>query len=69
MSSPLSWVGDGKSFSIVAFSLGGPISLAFAAAFPSSIRSLVLLAPAGLLRRLPDSYEDQLMHQPELAPS
>ncbi|KAI1074412.1 Alpha/Beta hydrolase protein [Whalleya microplaca] len=56
-------------FSIVAFSLGGPISLAFAGAFPLSIRSLVLLGPAGLLRKLPDGYEDQLMQQPELAPS
>lgn len=69
MSSPLSWTGNGNSFSIIAFSLGGPISLAFAGAFPSSIRSLVLLGPAGLLRKLPDGYEDQLMHHPELAPS
>ncbi|KAI1455328.1 Alpha/Beta hydrolase protein [Annulohypoxylon moriforme] len=68
-SSPLAWTGHGNSFSIVGFSLGGPISLAFAGAFPASIRSIVLLGPAGLLRKLPDGYEDQLMHQPELAPS
>ncbi|KAK2610396.1 hypothetical protein N8I77_003830 [Diaporthe amygdali] len=69
MSSPLSWMGNGTNLSIIAFSLGGPISLAFAGAYPSSIRSLVLLGPAGLLRNLPDGYDDQLMHQPELAPS
>ncbi|KAI2626919.1 Alpha/Beta hydrolase protein [Hypomontagnella submonticulosa] len=68
-SSPLSWMGDGNSFSIVAFSLGGPISLAFTGAFPEAVRSLVLLGPAGLLRELPDGYEDQHMHQPEPAPS
>ncbi|KAI0874240.1 Alpha/Beta hydrolase protein [Hypoxylon argillaceum] len=68
-SSPLAWMGNGSRFSIVAFSLGGPISLAFAGAFPEAIRSLVLLGPAGLLRKLPEGYEDQLMHHPELAPS
>ncbi|KAI3319741.1 alpha/beta-hydrolase [Xylariaceae sp. AK1471] len=68
-SSPLFWMGNGNSFSIVAFSLGGPISLTFASAFPESIRSLVLLGPTGLLRKLPEGYDDQLMHQPELAPS
>lgn len=62
-------MGNGNGFSIVAFSLGGPISLAFAGAFPESIRSLALLGPAGLIRTLPDGYEDELMHQPELAPS
>ncbi|KUI71244.1 Lipase 1 [Cytospora mali] len=50
-SSPLSWTGNGTNFSIIAFSLGGPISLAFAGAYPSAIRSLVLLGPAGLLLR------------------
>lgn len=54
---------------MIAFSLGAPISLAFTAAFPSSVRSLVLLGPAGLLRKLPDGYDDQRMHRPELAPS
>lgn len=29
----------------------------------------MLLGPAGLIRKLPDGYDDQLMHQPELAPS
>jgi pimeloyl-ACP methyl ester carboxylesterase len=69
MSSPLSWTGNGNSFSIVAFSLGGPISLAFTGAFPASVRSLILLGPAGLIRKLPPGYDDEHMHQPELAPS
>ncbi|KAI1158161.1 Alpha/Beta hydrolase protein [Nemania serpens] len=68
-SSPLSWLGDGSKFSIVAFSLGGPISLSFTGAFPEAIRSLVLLGPAGLLRNLPEGYGDQLMQHPETAPS
>lgn len=62
-------MGNDTNFSIIAFSLGAPISLAFAAAYPSSIRSLVLLGPAGLLRQLPEGYDDKLMHQPDLAPS
>ncbi|KAI0151292.1 alpha/beta-hydrolase [Pestalotiopsis sp. NC0098] len=69
MSSPLSWMGNGENFSIIAFSLGGPISLAFADIYTSSIRSLVLLGPAGLLRKLPDGYDDPFMQNPDLAPS
>ncbi|KAK7996737.1 hypothetical protein PG989_004777 [Apiospora arundinis] len=68
-SSPLSWMGNGNLFSIVAFSLGGPISLAFTGAFPQSVRSLVLLGPAGFIRTLPDGYEDPIIQNPELAPS
>lgn len=30
---------------------------------------MVLLGPAGLLRQLPEGYDDKLMHQPELATS
>ncbi|OTA98287.1 hypothetical protein M426DRAFT_28586 [Hypoxylon sp. CI-4A] len=69
MSSPLTWMGNGNGFSIVAFSLGCPISLAFAGIYPESIRSLVLLGPAGLIRKLPNDYEDELMHNPERASS
>ncbi|KAI7774038.1 hypothetical protein LA080_009438 [Diaporthe eres] len=63
---------DGKRHEVLnhrAFSLGAPISFAFAAAYPSSVQSFVLLGPAGLIRKLPDGYDDQLMHQPELAAS
>lgn len=62
-------MGNGETFSIIAFSLGGPISLAFADIYTSSIRSLVLLGPAGLLRKLPDGYDDPLMQNPDRAPS
>lgn len=69
MSSSLSWLGSGDSFSIVGYSLGGPISLAFAGAFPELVRSLVLFGPAGLLHRLPEGYDDSILLHPELAPS
>lgn len=59
----------GVDFSIIAFSLGAPISLEFAVTYPSSVRSLVLLGPAGLLRKLPDGYDDPVLHQPDLEPS
>jgi pimeloyl-ACP methyl ester carboxylesterase len=65
LSSPLSWFG--ATFSIVAFSLGGPISLEFTSAFPETVRSLVLLGPAGLLRTLPQGYENPILHKPDLA--
>lgn len=62
-------MGNGTTFSVIAFSLGGPISLAFAGVYPSSVRSLVLLGPAGLPRKLPEGYGDQFMYHPERAPS
>lgn len=68
-SSPLSWVGNGNSFSIVGFSLGGAISLAFAGAFPTSIRSVILLGPAGLLRRCPNGYENDTARESGIPPS
>ncbi|KAF8244885.1 alpha/beta-hydrolase, partial [Wilcoxina mikolae CBS 423.85] len=45
-SSPLSW----DRFSLVGYSLGGGISVAFAAHFAERIESLVLFAPAGILK-------------------
>lgn len=48
-SSRLSWMGE-DAFSIVGYSLGGGISAAFASWFPGIIRSVVLIAPAGLIR-------------------
>ena len=69
MSSSLSWLGSDNSFSIVGYSLGGPISLAFAGAFPESVRSLVLFGPAGLLHRLPEGYDNPVLLHRELAPS
>ncbi|ETS86646.1 hypothetical protein PFICI_00474 [Pestalotiopsis fici W106-1] len=48
-SSPLPWTGDG-ALNLVGYSLGGGIAVNFAAAFPRLVASLVLLAPAGLIR-------------------
>ncbi|KAI0600175.1 Alpha/Beta hydrolase protein [Biscogniauxia sp. FL1348] len=48
-SSPLAWTGDG-AFSLVGYSLGGGIAANFAAAFPRLVDTLILLAPAGLIR-------------------
>ena len=55
-SSPLPWCAE--RFSIVGFSLGGAVSMNFAAAFPQFVRGVALLAPVGLLRGLPGSYEE-----------
>ena len=47
-SSPIPWTPEG--FSIVGYSLGGGIAVDFTVSFPSMVKSLVLLAPAGLIR-------------------
>lgn len=47
-SSPIAWTPDG--FSIIGYSLGGGISVDFAASFPEMVKGMVLLAPAGLIR-------------------
>ncbi|KAM7205807.1 Alpha/Beta hydrolase fold [Naviculisporaceae sp. PSN 640] len=48
-SSPLAWTGT-NGFNLIGYSLGGGISVHFAAAFPHLVSHLVLLAPAGLIR-------------------
>ena len=48
--SPLSWTGNGETFSLIGYSLGGGIVANFTSYFPSLVSSLVLLAPAGLVR-------------------
>lgn len=48
-SSRLSWTGS-NAFSIIGYSLGGGIAANFAAAFPHMVETLILLAPAGLIR-------------------
>jgi len=48
-SSKLSWTG-GDGFAMVGYSLGGGISAAFTSYFPYLVSSLVLIAPAGLIR-------------------
>lgn len=69
-SSSLPWSGAGSGgFSIVAFSLGGGIAMAFAADFCYLINSIILLAPAGIIRRLPAEYENMLFRYSSLLPS
>ena len=53
---------------MVAFSLGGGIAIKFAADFPYLVNSIVLLAPGGLIRRLPDDYETVFSCNPALLP-
>ncbi|KAH9909370.1 alpha/beta-hydrolase [Xylariomycetidae sp. FL2044] len=48
-SSPLSWTGS-DGLNVIGYSLGGGIAASFAAAFPDMVQTLVLLAPAGLIR-------------------
>jgi pimeloyl-ACP methyl ester carboxylesterase len=55
-SSPLPWCTE--TFSIVGFSLGGGITMDFVSSFPHLVRSVALLAPAGMIRTLPGIYED-----------
>ncbi|KIX06983.1 uncharacterized protein Z518_04959 [Rhinocladiella mackenziei CBS 650.93] len=50
-SSPLSWTGSSSGkFSMIGYSLGGGIAATFASYFPNLVDSLILFAPAGLLR-------------------
>ncbi|SLM35499.1 Alpha/beta hydrolase fold-1 [Lasallia pustulata] len=47
--SPLPWTGS-STFALVGYSLGGGITASFTSHFPTLVSSLILLAPAGLLR-------------------
>ncbi|KAL9100975.1 MAG: hypothetical protein Q9163_003717 [Psora crenata] len=68
-SSSLSWTGRAsEGFSIIAFSLGGAITMSFAADFPYLINSIILLAPAGIIRKLPKEYETSFFRYPHLVP-
>ena len=50
-SSPLAWTGNDERFSLIGYSLGGGIVANFTSYFPLLVSSLVLLAPAGLVRQ------------------
>ena len=58
-SSPLAWTPEG--FSLIGYSLGGGIAADFASSFPNLVRSLVLLAPAGLIRSHHFGWQSKLM--------
>lgn len=68
-SSPLSWTGYGSGkFSIVGYSLGGGISTAFTSYFPDLVSSLVLIAPAGLLRPYHIGRSNRLLFSESVIP-
>ncbi|KAI1105268.1 alpha/beta-hydrolase [Jackrogersella minutella] len=48
-SSSLSWTGD-NGLNVIGYSLGGGIAANFAVTFPDMVETLILLAPAGLIR-------------------
>lgn len=69
-SSPLSWTGaSAGGFSIIGFSLGGGITMSFAAHFPYLIRSIILLAPSGIIRSLPSGYGSIFLRYSNIVPS
>ncbi|THW82020.1 putative alpha/beta hydrolase [Aureobasidium pullulans] len=49
-SSPISWTGDNNRFGLIGYSLGGGIAASFTSYFPNLVESLILIAPAGLMR-------------------
>jgi len=68
-SSSLSWTGAASGgFSVIGFSLGGGITMAFAAHFPYLINSIILLAPGGILRNMPEDYESILFRHASFIP-
>lgn len=48
-SSKLAWTGPNR-FTMIGYSMGGGISAAFTSYFPSLVETLILIAPAGLMR-------------------
>lgn len=68
-SSALSWTGAGSNrFCLVGYSLGGGIAASFASYFPQLLSSLVLLAPAGLIRDSQISFQSRLLYSRGLVP-
>ena len=68
-SSPISWTGTASGgFSMIGFSLGGGITMSFAAHFPNLVNSIILLAPAGILRQMPEDYTQFAMRYASFMP-
>lgn len=59
-SSPIAWTPDG--FSVVGYSLGGGIAADFASSFPEMVKSVVLLAPSGLIRPVYFGWQHRIMY-------
>lgn len=66
-SSPIPWTGS-AGFDVVGYSLGGGIAANFAAHFPSLVRSLILLTPAGLIRHSRRSWVMRFLYGSSLLP-
>lgn len=66
-SSPLPWTGTG-ALRLVGYSMGGGIAVHFAATFPHLVSSLVLLAPAGLIRASNFGVASRLLFRSGLMP-
>ena len=69
VSSTLSWTGASQSFSIIGYSLGGSIGMAFASRFPTMVESIVLLGPGGLIRTVPEGYGSIFFRYQQWIPS
>lgn len=61
-SSPISWTGSGRGFTLVGYSLGGGIAADFASYFPKLVDDLVLIAPGGLQRRHHVSLRSKILY-------
>ncbi|KAK2600666.1 hypothetical protein N8I77_010186 [Diaporthe amygdali] len=66
-SSEASWMGSASAggnggFHIIGYSLGGGLAVNFASWFPHLARSLVLVAPSGLLKRSDISWRTRLLY-------
>lgn len=62
-SSPLSWTGSSSDgFSLIGYSLGGAIGVGFTAYFPHLISSLILIAPAGVIRQKHISQTSKILY-------
>ena len=68
-SSPLSWTGAGSGkFSLIGYSLGGGIAASFTSYFPDLVDSLILFAPAGLIRPHHISRTNRIIYQEGIIP-
>lgn len=64
VSSPLPWT-DENSFIIIGYSLGGGIAASFAYYFPALVKSLVLIAPSGLVREKHIAWQSYILYRTE----
>lgn len=68
-SSPLSWTGTGSGkFSMIGYSFGGGIVTSFTSYFPDLVDSLILFAPAGLIRPHHISATNRVIYQEGVIP-